>query len=279
MSEPVSIGAIPSLNDLPLTAPLRAADPSRVRVVWDAPARLADLLRRGELDLALVPQVELSRDPDYRFLPGRAIACDGAVESILLFHHGPVEGLDRVEVDAASRSSVELLRILLHRRTGRTPEIVRTRDDFSPADLGGAPERGLLCIGDRALAARHHAVPRTDLGAWWREETGLPFVFALWIGRAGLDPAVLAIAEEAARQGARRRETIGREFAAEHPEVIDGEGAARYLTDTLHHTCGERELASIARFAQERREIGGAVPEGWQPLPFPPPRLPAEEES
>jgi hypothetical protein len=61
--------------------------------------------------------------------------------------------------------------------------------------------------------------------------------------------------------------------------VIDGEGAARYLTDTLHHTCGERELASIARFAQERREIGGAVPEGWQPLPFPPPRLPAEEES
>ena len=63
MSTPFRIGAIPSLNALPLTAALREAPPAEVTVTWGAPSELAASLHRGDLDLALIPQVEVIDSP------------------------------------------------------------------------------------------------------------------------------------------------------------------------------------------------------------------------
>ena len=268
MKTPVRIGAIPSLNALPLTAPLEDTDPALATITWDAPSALADRLVAGTLDLALIPQVEMARDPALRFVPGLAIACRGAVESILLFHRRPWSTVERVAVDRASRSSVELMRVLFHHARGTFPEIVEAPEHFSPTDLGGSDFDAFLCIGDRALVARRTDVPRLDLGEEWFARTGLPFVFALWVGRPGVPARAIEWVRRAAAEGHARRVAIAHEFVARHPEVLSAEEATRYLVETLHHTCGPDELAALERFAVERRAIGRDLPEGWRPLPF-----------
>lgn len=260
------IGAIRWLNALPLTAALDRWEGGSVRSA--PPSELARLLRAGELDLALVPQVEIAAQPELRVVPALGIACRGAAESILLFSPRPHSHLRRIAVDTASRSSVELLRVLLRLDGRPDAELLPAPMALSPAEIANAGADALLLIGDRALAARRSEVPRVDLGSWWFERTGLPFVFALWAGRAEADPALVAAVEEAAREGIPRRAEIARKFARTHPDVISEADAVRYLTESIHHELGAQEEESIRAFAELRREMGAPVPAGWRPRAF-----------
>ncbi len=50
----------------------------------------------------------------------------------------------------------------------------------------------VLVIGDRAMKVPHEPFHEVvDLAEAWNELTGLPFVFALWVARAGVDLADL----------------------------------------------------------------------------------------
>ena len=107
----IRIGAVGFLNARPLYEGL-AADP-RVALRSDVPSECARLLHAGEIDLGLVPAIELLRGPvAYDIVPGLAIGCDGPVNSVALFTRGPVSQVRRVALDTSSRSSVGLLRML-----------------------------------------------------------------------------------------------------------------------------------------------------------------------
>ncbi|MFQ5653175.1 MAG: MqnA/MqnD/SBP family protein, partial [Planctomycetota bacterium] len=107
----IRIGAINYLNSLPLIRGIEE-EPGDIDLCFEVPSRLATHLRAGLLDLALVPQVEACRDPDYRVVPEICIASGGSVDSILLFARRPIEQIERVGTDAGSHTSVELLKVL-----------------------------------------------------------------------------------------------------------------------------------------------------------------------
>ncbi len=259
---PTRIGAIADLNALPLTEALTRWRGGEVR--FDVPSALAAGLHRGDLDLALIPQVEIAVSPEYRAIPSLGIACRGDVESILLFSTRPHARIRRVAVDRASRTSVELLRVLFHLDECAPPELIPAPEDLGPEGIEDAGVDALLRIGDRALAARRSTVPYTDLGGWWHQRIDLPFVFALWTGREGCDPALIETVRNAAREGLGRREEIARTFAGENPEVLGERDSIRYLTEVIHHELGEAEEESVLRFAALRREIGSPVPFDWR---------------
>lgn len=261
---PLASGRSPASTHSPSRRTCGPSPPECATVTWGPPSALADALHRGDLDLALVPHVELVASSDYRAVPGLAIACAGAVDSILLFSLKSWSEISTVAVDAASRSSVELLRVLFHLECGRIPDIVIAPEDATAASLDRSKVDALLCIGDRALADQHSSVPRADLSERWHAVTGLPFVFALWAGRKGVAREAIDVVVEAARAGTTRRPEIARDFAEAHPEVIRRGAALEYLTETLHHTFGSAEAESVARFADLRREIGSSVPVGWR---------------
>ena len=275
MSRP-RIGAIPSLNALPLTGALTELSADEAEVRWDAPAALAEALHADELDLALVPQVEIARDPDYGVLLPWGIAARGAVQSILLFTESPWEQIERVAVDRASRSSVELLRVLSFLITEKIPEIELAPVEWTPGDFRRETLRdssfdALLRIGDPALIESRNgdAPPFIDLGKEWRGQTDRPFVFAMWAGRKGRlsDPTVaraIALVEESAQRGVARRAEIAEEFATANPHVIDREAATTYLEQVLHYSLESDDLAAIEFFAALRRKIGSDVPADWR---------------
>jgi chorismate dehydratase len=116
-----------------------------------------------------------------------------------------------------------------------------TREEEQPCDAR-------LLIGDKVVceepAGFEHQV---DLGAAWRALTGLPFVFAVWTARDGVDLGDLPQRLEGAkREGLAkvaeivRRHAVGRGWPAGL--------ALQYLTVYLKFDVGERELRAISLF-------------------------------
>src|SRR5579883_779603 len=172
---PFRVGSVGYLNAVPLTRGLEE------EVLFATPSKLAELLRVDQLDAGLVSVVEVLFTDRYDILDSIAIASLGEVKSVLLAHRRPLEEASEIYCDAASLTSVELLRVLLAERG--------VKPDFKPLesyDFKALPDYALL-IGDRALdlllGPHEHQI--WDLGAAWYELTGLPFVYAVWALRRG----------------------------------------------------------------------------------------------
>jgi predicted solute-binding protein len=171
------VGSVRYLNAVPLTRGLEG------EVVFDVPSKLAAMLQRNELDAALVSVTEVLLNDRYDILDGVAIASLGEVQSVLLAHRKPIEQATEIFCDTASLTSVNLLRVLLSER-GLKPE-------FKPLEsYSAAKEKDyVMLIGDPALefllGPREHEI--LDLGAAWFELTKLPFVYAVWALRRGLE--------------------------------------------------------------------------------------------
>lgn len=177
------IGAVEFLNARPLVYGLECETWCEVR--FDVPSVCAQRLHAGQIDLGLVPAIELLRGPQaYDVVAGPAIGCRGPVASVVLFSRVPVERIETIALDTSSRSSAALLRILCARHFRIAPSFV----DMPPrlAAMVRQADAALL-IGDPALEAPWRALDleRTDLGQAWWDMTGLPFVFAVWAARQG----------------------------------------------------------------------------------------------
>jgi predicted solute-binding protein len=209
------------------------------------PAECADRLASGAADVGIIPSFELTRQ-DLDVIPGAGIACHGAVRSILLISSRPAAQIRTLAADSSSRTSVELARVILERKFGAAPDILRHPPDLE-AMLRHAD--AALIIGDPALRIEPAVLPYHvyDLGAEWVELTGLPMVFAVWAGRRG---AVTAEAAEAFRGSCRYgRERIDEIVAAESarrefaPELV-----REYLTHRIVHELGPREYQGMDLF-------------------------------
>ena len=104
VQRPLRFGIHDFLNAGPLLIPLseKGAD-AGLRMVIDAPPALADRLKAGELDLAMIPSVEYLREGDaYRLIPDVCIASRGPVGTVLLLTQKPVDKIRSVAVDIRS---------------------------------------------------------------------------------------------------------------------------------------------------------------------------------
>src|SRR5688572_18106995 len=180
------IGAVSYLNTKPLVCGLAELAPQH-EIVFDLPSRLADSLRRGTLDVALIPSIEFFQHAaSYKIVSDACIACRGPVRSVKLFSRVPMEAIRTLALDEGSRTSVALVQILLKERCGMTPELVPFPIDARPEEIDAD---ALLMIGDRAMRGpRGMFVAEWDLGDAWCRWAELPFVFAMWVGREGAVP-------------------------------------------------------------------------------------------
>ena len=183
------IGSVQYLNAVPLTRGIED------KVIFATPAELAEMLRRDELDAALVSTAEVLLTDRYDILDGVAIASLGEVYSVLLAHRRPLAELKEIFCHTASLSGLNLLKVLLAER-GLKPEFKPLPDPQKAAE-----HDAVLLIGDPAIdfqrpsartaPARQAAHEIFDLGSAWLELTNLPFVFAVWALRRGVENAEL----------------------------------------------------------------------------------------
>jgi len=180
------IGAVSYLNTKPLVYRLAELAPEH-ELVFDLPSRLADDLAAGRLDVALIPSVEFFQNPAYTIVSDACIGCLGPVRSVKLLSRVPLESIRTLALDEGSRTSVALVRILLHERFSLAPKLLPFPIDAAPESISAD---ALLMIGDRAIHPPHGPfVAEWDLGDVWCRWSELPFVFAMWVCGAGVSPA------------------------------------------------------------------------------------------
>ena len=262
----LKIGAVSYLNSKPLIEGLESDlhSPSDGKIggelVLDLPSRLADRLAAGELDAALIPSVEAFRHPECRIVSNACIACHGPVWSVRLLFRTPPHRVESLALDEGSRTSAALSQILLQKRFGIRPKlrimgmeedvIHDTRDDDA-----------VLVIGDRAMSpdlqtvspsggVNREVIEQWDLGEEWLKETGLPFVFAMWVERQGIaDSARLAhLLEQARDRGVAKFDELTTRYApAFHLSL---ESCNRYFRQHLGFYLDEPEQAGLAKFRE-----------------------------
>jgi chorismate dehydratase len=252
MDRPVRIGAVNYLNTKPLIEGLEELAPE-AELILDLPSRLADRLGQGDLDVALIPIIEYFRHGGYSVVPNISIASHGPVLSVTLFSRKPWADVRRIALDIGSRTSAALTQVLLRNRHHVRPEVVPLPMDASPEELD---TDAVLLIGDRAMRAclpgYAHAY---DLGQEWHDWTGLPFVYAVWAVREGVDLGPVATAlHEAKRFGQAR---VGAIAHREAPALgLDAGFCRRYLGNIIRYDLGPRELAGLHHYYMLACELG-----------------------
>lgn len=242
----VRLGIVPYLNVQPLIWAFTDSATERVttkaELVPALPSELARRLRAGEYAAAIVPVFEYLQNPIYTIVPDVAIAADGPVRSVALFSQCPLEEIETVELDPASLTSVNLLRVLLAER--------RLSVRFNVHE-NSARRSGRLIIGDPALAAATAgSSPYVyDLAGMWKELTGLPFVFAAWLVHPNsqdfpLNSALL----EAKNLGLANLERVSAETAERFGSTP--QAALAYFRENLDYDLAEREIAGWRHFGQ-----------------------------
>jgi chorismate dehydratase len=211
----LKVGKIPYANLFPIFYMLqRECDCSGYEFIEGVPSTLNRLLRSGGIDISPSSSIEYLRcETRYTLLEGHSISSKGPIGSILLFSKKPIEELGgkKVHVSSQSEASVALLDIIL-RKFYKIECPLRPTDGSADSVIDKAD--AYLLIGDDALKAAKIVTSSTpsltlpprgggqrwggtsgtpsrkfeiihiyDLGDLWYRNTGLPFVFALWIAR------------------------------------------------------------------------------------------------
>ena len=249
----LAIGGISYLNSAPLIWGLREVlgdldghPPVRL----DIPSRLADRFAAGALDLALIPTVEHFRISHASRISDVCIASDGPVESVILLANKPLKQIRKIAVDEGSRTSATLVSILIAEEYGQLPELSVLNMGLSPRETGAD---AVVLIGDRAWQSFHTGYTgfseMRDIGQWWVDLTGLPFVFALWAAsrRIMSDETEIARMLECARDVGLAN--ISKVVSAQSlPTIFSIESIKKYLTETIHYKLGERHVEGMELF-------------------------------
>jgi len=247
---------------------------------FSLPSQCADALRRGDVDVAIIPAIEYQRIEGLVVLPGLAVAAKREVRSILVVSKKPIEKAKRIALDTSSRSSVALTRILAAERWGIRPEFVDAAPN--PSEMLDNADAALV-IGDPALriqikldqlAARvpseqnccggdpkdmpipgYESVFVYDVAHDWQEMTGNPCVLAIWAGRReAMTPEVAADFLASKEYGVARIPEIAE--AASMKLELPAKDLATYLAEHIDFSLDADNLAGLELYYQKAAALG-----------------------
>jgi predicted solute-binding protein len=273
------ISIVQYLNTAPLVrgfthGPIRG----KYQLSFTVPSQCAAALGARDVDIAIIPTIELQRIDGLVALPNLSIASKKSVRSLLLVSKKPIHEVRRIALDRSSRSTQALVRILCAKRWQISPEFVEAEPNL-PAMLQQTD--AALLIGDPALrlainSERHGqrttegellfpgevaAVPISsplflyDIVEKWRALTSLPAVLAVWAARqAAVTPEVVRDFQESHAFGMQHLEEISSEASRELD--LPAQKISRYLTENIDYTLDAENLRGLQRYYDLAAELG-----------------------
>ena len=179
MQKKIRIGAVSYLNTKPLIYGFeQGLLKNEIELVTDYPSKLASLLQKNEIDVALLPVAAISNINHANAFSNFCIGAKQDVASVCLFSEVPIEEIQEIYLDYQSRTSVTLLRVLLKHYWQTRPILIEADEEY----ISSIKEKKAgVIIGDRALEQLPNFPYVYDLAKAWQDYTQLPFVFATWV--------------------------------------------------------------------------------------------------
>jgi chorismate dehydratase len=202
----IRVGAVSYLNTKPLIYGFEhGMMKDEVELKIDFPSKIAAMLLEDEIDVGLVPVAIIPEMKEHHIISDYCISCDGEVASVCLFSEVPLNKIEKILLDYQSRTSVELLKILVREYWKIKPVLEETSGEYQSKISGTT---AALVIGDRALEQRKNSPYIYDLGFEWKKFTALPFVFAAWISNKKLDKGFIDSFNNANAFGLKRLQEV-----------------------------------------------------------------------
>ena len=177
----VKLALVSYINTIPFIEAIKSSESlnNTIELVVDYPAKCAELIRTKQVDGGLLPLGALYENPDLQIVTNYCIGANGAVDTVAVFSHQPLEQCQTIYLDYQSRTSVQLIQILAQQYWKKKFTFLPTQKGFEESTPS---EAAVLLIGDRVFEFETNYKYKTDLAAEWKKYTHLPFVFALWVG-------------------------------------------------------------------------------------------------
>jgi len=248
----MKIGSVPYLNARPLVDWLERYPREDFTLHYAAPAVLIEQLFDGTLDVAMASTFPTLEHAELKLLPWVGVTTPGPAWSVRLFSRTPIGDIRTVALDAGSRSSSALARIILADRYGITPNYLDHPPELNAMLM--VADAAVL-IGDIGITAGDESLIELDLGKEWRALTGLPFYFAGWVARnlATLDRAS-SLLYMALEFGLARLHGIAAEEAVRLG--ISEERCYAYLSQIMRYRTGKKEVAGLEEFRRRAQRLG-----------------------
>ena len=236
------IGAVSYLNTRPLLLGIEQESfLNSIDLIKSYPAKIAQDLLEGQIDIGLVPVAILPQLSDPHIVSNYVIGANGAVASVALFSDVPIDEIKSIYLDYQSRTSVQLLKILLSQFWKKEVEFISATEGYI-AQISGTTA-GVI-IGDRALENLSKYPYVYDLSLAWKQHTGLPFVFAAWVANQPIPASFMSAFDTANGYGLAHLDEVIALIPAQE-QVYD---LHKYYTENISYVYDEEMKQGLAAF-------------------------------
>ena len=244
MKHKIQLAAVSYLNTIPF---LYGIDKdkflkSQVDIRLEYTSKCADLLKSGEVDLALIPVAEIPNIPSAEIIGAYCIGSRGKVNTVMLYSDCPLEEIESIALDYQSRTSVILTKVLVKNFWKIDVSFEATSEGYIDSISGS---RAGLVIGDRAFDLNGTFPYQYDLSEEWFKFTGLPFVFACWVTNKTLGNEFVLSFNKALQSGVSNKLSAIELWGEKENSSID---LKNYLNKDISYEFDESKKNALKRF-------------------------------
>lgn len=247
MTDRLKISMVSYINSKPFQLGMELTGFIReIELHLEVPALTAKKLQHNEVDIALVPVAVLPQLNHVEIITNYCIGALKHVDSVLLLSDVPVEEIKTVYLDADSRSSANLIQILLRDYWKKEVNFIANKQVNEELAQG---RNACLMIGDKALEARGKTAYEYDLATAWHQMTGLPFVFAVWVankqGKQAEDALNIAFKKGIADLG---------QVADFYQNIYPSQNMHAYLSESINYSYDKEKAKALDLFLSKCKQ-------------------------
>ncbi len=255
MNYPVRVSLISYTNTKPFVYGLLQYPPIKnsLSLSYDTPKECARKLIEGEVDLGIVPIAAFLDISKASIVSKYCIGSNGEVNSVFVLSPLPINEIKTIVFDPQSRTSNNLVKILCRWHWHIDPEFVESKENLLDENKEEKSFAKVL-IGDRTFEEKKSFAYQYDLGKAWKELTGLPFVYAVWVCNTPLDSSFLEIFNLALEFGLSNRMEIIQSIKKSE-NYLPGFDYKDYLFNKLDYYFDEGKREAMKRYLEFLKEL------------------------
>ncbi|WP_140938469.1 menaquinone biosynthetic enzyme MqnA/MqnD family protein [Sphingobacterium lumbrici] len=231
----IKVSAVSYTNTLPFLQGIKASPVmNRIDLSLDHPSMCARRVIDNEVDMGIIPVAALLDLSYYHIIGDYCIGADGEVDSVFIFSQKPINEIKSIRLDNQSRTSNGLAQILLKYYWKKDVDVLTEGE----ADA-------FVLIGDRTFGKKETIPYVYDLGFHWKEFTGLPFAFAVWVANKELPADFVVEFNQALADGISHPQDV-----IEGLPIYENFDYLSYLTEKLDFHLTPKKREAIQKYLE-----------------------------
>ena len=243
----VRVATISYINSIPFVYGLTHADNNlRVDLLLHTPSKCIDAFINNDCDIAIVPVATLKTLKDYKVVSNYCISSSKDVRTVVLMSNSKYDEIEDIYLDNDSRTSAKLIKILCKEVWKINPRW-HNFDASKHITETENSKNGYLFIGDKVFGYEGEFKYTYDLAGIWKEHTGLPFVFAVWIAKLDVEARDIELLNNSLEYGLKCID----QAITDNVTSISHSLAKEYLTKNIEYTLTEDKRKAIELFLKK----------------------------